>query len=121
MKRCKTCGKTKPLSEFAARRSSCKPCFAELQRRYIREREYGLTVEDVDRMLAEQRGRCPICRTPITSETLDVDHDHATGKVRGLLCGRCNVAIGQLKDDPKVIRSAIRYLTRRQEVPDALF
>jgi Recombination endonuclease VII len=121
MKRCGKCGETKPLSEFPARRSSCKVCFGEYQRSYARKRAYGLTVDDVAGMLAAQRGRCAICRVQIALENLDIDHDHATGKVRGLLCGRCNPAIGMLKDDPKVIRSAIRYLTHRQETADALF
>ena len=135
MRRCPKCETLKPRADFYTG-GYCKSCtkadvarwqrenpeqFRRTQRRSVRKRKYGLTEDDVTRMLAGQRDRCLICRAQITAENLNVDHDHATGKVRGLLCARCNRTIGLLKDDPKVIRSAIRYLSRRREVPEALF
>jgi hypothetical protein len=66
-------------------------------------------------MLKDQGGCCAICGTdtPGTSGIFAVDHDHKTGKVRGLLCRSCNVGIGNLGDDPKRLKEAIRYLTRQ--------
>lgn len=60
-------------------------------------------------MLAEQDGRCKICGQ---LKKLNVDHDHATGEVRGLLCHGCNVGIGFFRDSPELLRSAIDYLVR---------
>jgi hypothetical protein len=79
---------------------------------------YGLTVEDYDRLLAEQGGVCAICRQPETrrkrrSSTevvpLAVDHDHDTGVVRGLLCHTCNVRLGHV-DDRAWLDRALAYL-----------
>lgn len=69
--------------------------------------QYGLTVEDFDALLAAQGGRCAIC----TAEApLHVDHCHATGAVRGLLCTRCNKAIGVLGDTADSVLRAVTYL-----------
>jgi hypothetical protein len=72
-------------------------------------RTYGMSVEDLDSMLLLQHGVCAICQTEPAAH---VDHDHQTDKVRGLLCFRCNAALGQLGDDPLVVRRAARYLER---------
>jgi hypothetical protein len=75
-------------------------------------RRFGLGVEDYDAMLMHQDGGCAICRRPPDpSRRLAVDHCHATGRVRGLLCGTCNTALGQMRDDPELLRRAIEYLT----------
>lgn len=71
---------------------------------------YGITPEEWDEMLANQNGACAICMTPQTTRKLHTDHDHRTGKIRGLLCTNCNHAIGALMDDPDLLRSAIQYL-----------
>jgi len=72
-------------------------------------RAYGLSDEDFGAMYRDQGGRCAICE----DETrLNVDHDHETGKVRGLLCRRCNVALGFLRDDPELADLAAAYLRR---------
>lgn len=73
---------------------------------------YGLKPEDYVNMFEEQNGLCAICdRPPKTVLTpLDVDHCHTTGKVRGLLCGSCNRAIGLLGDDVGRMKKAIKYL-----------
>ena len=73
------------------------------------ENSYGMTVADLDAMLLAQHGVCAICQT---APAVHVDHDHQTDKVRGLLCFRCNAALGQLGDDPLVVRRAARYLER---------
>ncbi|MFB9187251.1 endonuclease VII domain-containing protein [Dactylosporangium sucinum] len=61
-------------------------------------------------MLASQGGRCLICREPMTLPA--VDHDHATGAVRGILCRPCNSGLGFFKDNPEILSRAIEYLTR---------
>ena len=74
---------------------------------------YGITSADYDRMLTEQNGRCAICGTdqPIGNRKyFSVDHNHETGKVRGLLCNPCNKALGLLQDSATVIRKAADYL-----------
>lgn len=76
-------------------------------------RKYGVTKEQYLLMLAEQGGKCKLClRECITKEFLCVDHDHATGEVRGLLCRMCNAALGQFNDDVTTLQRAIDYLTR---------
>jgi hypothetical protein len=81
----------------------------------MRQYIYGLTPEQYGAMLAEQGNACAICRSPEwpgKGNRPHVDHDHATGKVRGILCGRCNFGLGQFQDDPDLLRAAITYLTR---------
>ena len=77
---------------------------------------YALTVEEFDAMVAAQGGRCAICgEIPSGSRSvLDVDHDHATGTVRGLLCHGCNKATGFLHDNPDLLQKAINYLRRTE-------
>jgi hypothetical protein len=78
------------------------------RRHYRLMARYGIGEEDVDRLVERQGGRCPICRK---ADALAVDHDHVTLEVRGVLCGRCNTGMGQLRDDHWVLRRAIEYLT----------
>jgi hypothetical protein len=66
------------------------------QRAYGLKRRYGITVEEYDELLSQQEGRCAICYR-IVEETLCVDHNHVTGKIRGLLCTRCNRSLGWLE------------------------
>jgi hypothetical protein len=76
-------------------------------------RSYGITQEQYDRWLAEQSGRCAICRG-LAEESrygvLAVDHCHNKGHVRGLLCDRCNMLLGRWKHDPELLRRAAEYL-----------
>jgi Recombination endonuclease VII len=60
-------------------------------------RKYGLTLEDYERMFIEQDGVCAICKRPPQKKPLSVEHDHATGKVRGLVCWPCNFRIGAVE------------------------
>ena len=77
-----------------------------------RLRRFGVTAEEVADIFLGQNGRCAICRAkePSGSGDWHIDHDHVTGKIRGLLCNRCNLAIGLLQDDPDVMDSAARYV-----------
>lgn len=85
-------------------------------RRNERLRRYaimGTSEAEYAAMLEAQSGVCAICGTSESDArkgVLDVDHDHQTGRIRGLLCSACNTAIGLLRDDPVLLASAIRYL-----------
>jgi hypothetical protein len=83
------------------------------------KQRYGITKDDYDKMLHEQNGVCAICKQPETVtdkrsnnmiKRLSIDHDHKTGKVRGLLCGKCNKAIGLLNDSHILTQVATDYL-----------
>jgi hypothetical protein len=78
-------------------------------RRALIDRE--ITETDYQAMLIKQHGTCAICSKPTGKRRLDIDHDHDTGKVRGLLCLNCNRAIGLFNEDPHRLVSAIEYLT----------
>ena len=63
------------------------------------KKKYGITLEQYDEMFEAQGGICAICKeSDITGKRLSIDHDHETGKVRGLLCGKCNTRIGVLEN-----------------------
>lgn len=77
---------------------------------------FGITLADYNAMFVAQGGRCAICRTDEPGgkhNTLVVDHDHATGKIRGLLCNSCNNGLGRFKDDPLKLRMAVVYLENK--------
>lgn len=131
-KACRECGVEKPLEDFyvrrdtGRRRNECKACaIARIRRvastqgpvenraKYLRA-TFGITQSDYDAMLAVQDSACAICRRP-TEESykgLHIDHDHESGRVRGLLCHRCNMALGLLGDSVTVLAEAIAYLDR---------
>jgi hypothetical protein len=75
-------------------------------------RLYGLSEEQFNKILEQQDHCCAICSAPQTSfaRRPHVDHDHKTGFIRGLLCPRCNTALGKLDDDVQILRRAIDYL-----------
>lgn len=75
-------------------------------------KKYGLTIEEYDRLLVSQNGVCAICRKTDSTHRLCVDHDHITGKVRGLLCGKCNRGIGCLGDNSMQLRMAADYIEK---------
>jgi hypothetical protein len=72
---------------------------------------YGITVADRDAMIAAQGGGCAVCGSSLTPP--HVDHCHATGQVRGVLCGRCNNGLGQFRDSVETLLLAALYLARR--------
>ncbi len=145
-KRCRDCREVKPLEAFPLQKGGkegrhplCKPCRAAQERqRYERDRErllqekrvnkrwrrrarwralerkYGLPQHEYEALFAAQRGCCAICE--LRPDRLFVDHEHATGQVRGLLCSNCNFAVGELGDDPARCASAAAYLIRTREL-----
>lgn len=99
---CRECHKKQCLVRWHA-----KP---KLDRQASRSYKYGITPEDFKQMFETQQGKCAICNEePKTKRGLHVDHDHETGKVRGLLCHGCNVALGSFKD-VTLLNKAIEYL-----------
>lgn len=95
--------------------------YREMNRRKAVEarlrKAYGLTLADLDRMLEEQNHVCRICKRALTPTYRNVDHDHQTGRIRGLLCSRCNTGLGNFKDNAQVIEAAIRYVAQQKGVP----
>lgn len=78
-------------------------------------RTYGITLEQYDEMVAEQNGVCAICHEVCnTGKRLAVDHNHDTGEVRGLLCSRCNLGIGYLRNVSNLANSIV-YLEKYKE------
>lgn len=75
-----------------------------------KERRFGLPAGAYEAMLLEQGGTCAICREPPSAKALAVDHDHNTGRVRGLLCHQCNTGLGHFRDDLNRLAGAMRYL-----------
>ena len=97
--------------------SWCTECCKVSTQKHRVWKVYGITLEERDAMLAAQGGVCSICgqggfqwgakRKEIG---WNIDHDHSTGAIRSILCGLCNVGIGNLREDAKILRSAIEYL-----------
>lgn len=135
---CTGCGEEKHITRFnvtayvpGGRSNRCKDCCNESTRRWRdrpgnRERNntrakasnklraYGLSTEAIAALLASQGGGCAICRSELQIGTRNchVDHDHATGANRGLLCSSCNTGIGLMRDNEEILLSAVRYLRR---------
>lgn len=72
------------------------------------KKRYGMTQAEFDKRLQQQGGGCKTCGR--VSEKFVVDHCHESGKVRGILCGACNLALGMVRDDPNTLRRMIGYL-----------
>jgi Autographiviridae endonuclease VII len=112
--RCKRCRRATERARYAANRDAilaqqkADPRRRARQRRYDRLKRYGVAPEVFEALVAGQDGQCGICERSI--EPLCVDHDHATGEIRGLLCTACNIGVGHLGDDPARLRAAARYL-----------
>lgn len=139
-KECSGCGETRPPEDFwkgsgkGGRTAKCKFCLRKEQpwdpakwtrmtpearearndrkkESHVRQR-YGVTLEWFNEKLAQQNGKCALCDEPPTHNRLHIDHDHRTGALRDLLCNRCNLGIGQFKDDPALLRRAADYVER---------
>lgn len=135
---CCRCKIAKPLDAFAlcskawhGRRSYCKVCDRERHQEWRKANprtkqesekrwawrlrgEYGLSVSDYHLILQSQGGGCAICGATQDNHKrkMPVDHDHATGKVRGVLCGPCNSALGSFRDSSTVASAAVAYLRK---------
>ena len=93
------------------RRMRANPEFKERARAGHLQRKYGLSLAEYESISALQGDCCAICRrVPTEGHSLHIDHDHDTGRIRGLLCFCCNNALGDFDDDPSVLRAALRYL-----------
>ncbi len=121
---------TRPSERFCY----CRPCWREIKKAYRKRKpetasnrrqrikNYGLTEADYEAMEKSQDGLCAICRQAETFKhprakkvsALAIDHDHKTGKVRGLLCCRCNWILGSAEDDVNLLREAVAYLEKHQ-------
>lgn len=135
---CSRCSEEKPTSEFHLRskkepypKSACKDCHRkrakdywrnnplpkEIQRERNLRRSFNIGVEDYNNLLESQGSCCAICGIDACSSgrNFAVDHDHDTGKIRGLLCQGCNTALGQFRDNQKILQSAILYLERNKD------
>ena len=106
VKRCRLCGRRKPLTLFhRARRNKdglhafCMSCVHTYRQQQI----YGMSIRDTD--------TCQACGAMGIS-VLCIDHDHATGRIRGILCHRCNMVLGAIADDTKILVAMVRYLRK---------
>jgi len=134
--KCKKCTLVKLATDFyrdsatkSGYKSSCKKCSsalatdwkqknkeytAEYNKKYKLQYNYGLSVDEYNNLLVEQENRCAICFTSVEQlpRGLVVDHNHTTGKARGLLCHACNVALGMLKESEDNLMGALSYLRK---------
>ena len=78
------------------------------------KRNYGLTPEQYNKMFIGQEGKCATCKSEVNYR-LHVDHNHETGKIRGLLCKSCNLLLGRINDDESVLLSMIEYIKKDGE------
>ena len=127
---CRSCHVWKDVSEFyywprgkkSHRETRCKACRKAYGRQHYHDnpgrnyasrikREYGVGLSAVAALQAVQGGKCAICRDTPTYR-LHIDHDHKTGRVRGLLCQPCNTAIGKFRENTEYLQAAILYLQR---------
>lgn len=96
----------------------CSQClsdyYRETETRQHRQRllkVYGITLEEFEAALERQSGVCGICKRKETRGRLSVDHEHSTGRFRGLLCRRCNRGVGVFQDDPILFEAGKEYLS----------
>lgn len=94
----------------------CKAARRALRKPYDRKQyltvKYGITNQDYSILLNNQNGVCAICGEDPGDRRLSIDHDHQTGRIRGLLCRNCNSGIGLLKDNAQILARASHYLTK---------
>lgn len=102
--------RTKNRGEIAARHRRYKKENREKVATQQRFRKFGLSQGDWEKLKSDQKGVCAICKSDPKGKEFCVDHDHITGKVRALLCGKCNSAIGLLSDSSDLALRAAGYL-----------
>ena len=133
-KKCSTCKEVKSINDFNKNKAQksgfcneCKTCsgirkknpkYKESRKKYVRDyhfrNEYGITAENRDALLVQQNHKCAICGIDeaVLKHKLRVDHDHATGEVRELLCNSCNTGLGNYRDSIDLLSKAIQYLAK---------
>lgn len=111
---CPTCQEAVLLEDYVRNSAAksgfgtrCKPCHNRTSKAAYWVRRYGISRDDVDRVRAQQHDRCAICGTEGPEH---LDHDHDSGKIRQLLCQRCNHGLGLFRDDPTILRGAADYV-----------
>jgi Recombination endonuclease VII len=126
---CNKCGVEKPISEYYKGHKRCKECYSKdykdkkpsfLDKKdYMLKYTYGQNfgLNEYNNLLEKQNTVCAICLNPNTNGRSDtnnlyVDHDHKTGKVRGLLCSNCNRSLGLVGDNIQTLQSMIEYLKK---------
>lgn len=125
---CTKCGIEKPLIKFELRadtqkyRPDCKDCRKAYSKKYYYKNKeklldkfifskYNINKKELQNLRNNSKGKCNICKKSCTTgRKLAIDHCHNTGKVRGLLCSKCNLMLGQAKDNINILKSAINYL-----------
>jgi Recombination endonuclease VII len=134
---CRVCGLVGDVTLFPAKANICRPCStaykaewnrknpekyeailargAETRRRYELRRRAARNGQDpdfIETYVAEHDGKCAICKGAYSPgrRGLHIDHDHQTGRFRGLLCNNCNSGLGRFHDDPTLLAAAIKYL-----------
>ncbi len=121
---CKNCGIKLDITnmvnvKYQGKSGFCRTCYNEKARKKYHEkggdilRNYGITIEEYDKMFELQSGGCAICKQKCPSgKKLAVDHNHETNEFRGLLCVRCNTALGSIQEDEDLIWNMLEYLKR---------
>lgn len=122
---CKTCQNNRTRENRAKLLAEKPEVVRERDRRYNQNRpegyqaeanlksRYGLTVADRDAMVANQGGKCAICKRKESESRggrLCVDHCHDTGAIRAMICNECNVGLGRFSDNPLLLRAAANYI-----------
>ena len=80
-----------------------------------RVNRYGMTFQDLNNRIKDQNGKCLICKREFSNmlpKNINIDHDHETGEVRGILCVNCNQGLGQFREDVESLKAAIEYLNK---------
>lgn len=106
----------KPISESQRsakykNRKKLRPSGLSNQKVYAMKARYGITEDEFVSIKELQKGKCGICNIELTKDSL-VDHDHESGRIRGILCRNCNFALGLFKDSENILNNAIKYLLR---------
>ena len=123
-KACTRCKEVKPLSvDFfpphnrtkSGLDSWCRSCRATYRSGINRGRFRSVISDEALKDLKETTKECVICES---QETLVVDHDHKTGKIRGMLCNHCNRGLGHFRDDPTLLEFAAQYLYASADMPE---
>lgn len=146
VKNCSKCGIEKPVAEFSSRggsqthlrRSWCKTCSVRVHKKWCDENpkkveeyrgrdpwtlakrcnRYGISPAEFVEAYEAQDGKCLVCYNHISQMDSAIDHNHKTGEFRGILCKKCNRAIGMLQDSPTVLRRAAEYLETKGNYGD---
>lgn len=115
---CRTCEQDKPDTEFYHRKDTgklntrCKVCHIAATGANHRKRQYNMTDDELDKMLATST-HCALCGNEFTEDNaLHIDHCHATGVAREALCNSCNLGLGFFRDDPELMRAGARYVLK---------